>query len=92
MDGFGGDLSVSVALVDGNGNSFVEKSEEAFNDDGFVVATKGWVARELEGRAHLLEMEEEGGAGIRGDKEAKTNTEEDFFHEDFGNGGGVGAG
>ena len=57
-----------------------------------MVATKGWVARELEGRAHLLEMEEEGGAGIWGDKEAKTNTEEDFFHEDFGNGGGVGAG
>ena len=41
MDSFRGDASIPAALVSGNGNGLVEKTEEAFDNDGLVISAKG---------------------------------------------------
>lgn len=76
-------------MVDCNGDSFVEESEEAFDKDGLVVAAAGSLAGNFECFAHGSEVLEERGACIGGNLKAEANAEEDVFHEGSGKGGGV---
>ena len=89
MSGFGGDFNVACALVDGDGDGFVEEAEEAFDNDGFMIAFECRLAWYVEAFAHSFKIFAERGAGVRGNLKAKADAEEDVFHEGFGEGGGV---
>ena len=89
MGSLGGDFAITCVLVDGNGDSFVEEAEEAFDNDRFMIAFECGLAWYVEAFAHSFKVFAERGASVRGNLEAKTDTEEDIFHERFGKGGGV---
>ena len=89
MGCFRGDFGVAGSLVDGNFQGFVEEAEQPFDGDGLMVAAKGWVIGEVECAAHGFEVFFEGGAGVRGNKEADADAEKDVLHEGSCKGGGV---
>ena len=84
MSNFRTDLGITRALVGGNGNSFVEETEEAFHGDRLMVTPEAWLARKVEGGAHGREVVAKGGARVRNDEEAESNTKKNLFHEDGG--------
>ena len=45
MDSFRGDAGITATLIGSNGNSLVEKTEEAFDNDGLVISSKDRFAR-----------------------------------------------
>lgn len=86
VDCFDANFGIASALVDGDGDGFVEEAKESFDGHGLVVLTEGGFAREVESGTHGGEMTFEGRAGVGSDKETEADAEEDMLHEEGGEG------
>ena len=92
VDGLDSDFEVAAALSSGDSDGFVEETEEAFDRDGLVVVVEARFTWNVERLAHGCEVLFESGAGVGGDEEAKSDSEEDVLHEGGGETDGVDGG
>ena len=61
------------AVLAGNGNSFIEGAEEAFDGESFVIAFCERVEAEAEGFTHCLKVTAEFAIGVADDKAAEAH-------------------